>query len=92
MNKEGYSNVRVNKEIHRTDEKISLERYKKHDIDIVIDTLDISEKERLAEITFKEIEEDGMEILHTLKGCYYTDVKGVVHIECKTWSDEIIEK
>jgi len=30
LNKEGYSRVRVNKEIYRTDEKIQLDRYKKH--------------------------------------------------------------
>jgi len=33
LNKEGYSRVRVNKKIFRTDEKIMLTRYKKHDID-----------------------------------------------------------
>jgi excinuclease ABC subunit A len=45
LNKEGYTKVRVNKEIIRTDEKISLDRYKKHDIDIVIDKIDLEEKE-----------------------------------------------
>ncbi|MFQ5815169.1 MAG: excinuclease ABC subunit UvrA [Candidatus Hydrothermarchaeaceae archaeon] len=37
LNREGYVRVRIDGEIHRTDEKIALERYKKHDIEIVID-------------------------------------------------------
>jgi excinuclease ABC subunit A len=49
LNKEGYSRVRVNKTIYRTDEEISLDRYKKHDIDIVIDRFNKSDKSRLAE-------------------------------------------
>ncbi|MCK4888541.1 MAG: excinuclease ABC subunit UvrA, partial [Candidatus Aminicenantes bacterium] len=40
LNKEGYLRVRVNGVIFRTDEKIELERYKKHDIDVVIDRVD----------------------------------------------------
>ena len=47
---EGYSRVRVNGEIRRTDEEIALDRYKKHDIDVVIDRLDPSEdRHRLVE-------------------------------------------
>lgn len=49
LNKEGYSRVRVDKTIYRTDEEISLDRYKKHDIDIVIDRFNKSDKSRLAE-------------------------------------------
>jgi excinuclease ABC subunit A len=49
LNKEGYSRVRVNKKIQRTDEKVKLERYKKHDIEIVIDRLNCSDKSRLTE-------------------------------------------
>ncbi|RZB28764.1 MAG: excinuclease ABC subunit A [Candidatus Argoarchaeum ethanivorans] len=47
--KEGFARVRVNKEVHRTDEKIELERYKKHDIEIVIDRLDTLDRSRLSE-------------------------------------------
>lgn len=39
LNKEGFSRVRVNKQIYKSDEKIPLERYKKHDIEIVIDRI-----------------------------------------------------
>ena len=46
---EGYSRVRVNGKIQKTDEKVSLERYKKHDIEVVIDRLDINDTSRLTE-------------------------------------------
>ena len=49
LNKEGYSRARVNKKIIRTDEKITLPRYEKHDIEIVIDRVNAKEKERLSE-------------------------------------------
>jgi len=49
LNKEGYTRVRVNKEIIRTDEAITLDRYKKHDIEIVIDRLESSDLSRLTE-------------------------------------------
>ena len=40
LNGEGYARARVNGEIRRTDEEIELDRYKKHDIEVVIDRLD----------------------------------------------------
>ncbi|KQC05318.1 MAG: ABC-ATPase UvrA [Methanoculleus sp. SDB] len=49
LNKEGYMRVRVNGEIRRTDETVTLERYKKHDIEIVVDRLDTGELSRLTE-------------------------------------------
>ncbi|MGB9175926.1 MAG: excinuclease ABC subunit UvrA [Methanoregula sp.] len=49
LNKEGYARVRVNKKIIRTDEEINLDRYKKQDIEIVIDRLESSDRTRLAE-------------------------------------------
>ncbi|MFA5856596.1 MAG: excinuclease ABC subunit UvrA [Candidatus Pacearchaeota archaeon] len=49
LNKEGYTRARINKKIIKTDEKIKLARYEKHDIEIVIDRLDPSDKTRLAE-------------------------------------------
>ncbi|NIM17966.1 MAG: excinuclease ABC subunit UvrA [Candidatus Aminicenantes bacterium] len=49
LNKEGYARVRVNKTICRTDEKIKLERYKKHDIEIVMDRVKTTDTSRLAE-------------------------------------------
>ena len=49
LNIEGYSRVRVNNAIFKTDEDISLERYKKHDIEIVIDRLYPNDKSRLVE-------------------------------------------
>jgi excinuclease ABC subunit A len=49
LHKEGYSRARVNKKIIKTDEKINLSRYEKHDIEIVIDRVNAGEKERLTE-------------------------------------------
>lgn len=49
LNKEGYARARVNKLIIRTDETIKLERYKKHDIEIVIDRVNTSDLSRLTE-------------------------------------------
>ena len=66
LNKEGYVRVRVNKEIYRTDEKIDLERYKKHDIEIIIDRINVSDKERLTESienALKKAEEGLIEVL-----------------------------
>jgi len=39
LNKEGFLRVRVNGEIARTDEEIKIDRYRMHDIDIVIDRI-----------------------------------------------------
>jgi excinuclease ABC subunit A len=49
LNKEGYTRVRVNREIIRTDEEINLERYKKQDIEVVIDRLETADRSRLTE-------------------------------------------
>ncbi|KLK87474.1 excinuclease ABC subunit A [Methanoculleus sediminis] len=49
LDREGYARVRVNGEIHRTDEEITLERYRKHDIDVVVDRLSVDERSRLVE-------------------------------------------
>ena len=47
---EGFTRMRVNGEIHRTDDEITLDRYKKHDIEVVIDRLDPAEdRSRLVE-------------------------------------------
>ena len=48
---QGYSRVRIDEVIQRTDEKVELERYKKHDIEAVQDRLTINDenKSRLAE-------------------------------------------
>ena len=66
LNKEGYTRVRVNKKIIRTDEKIKLGRYEKHDIDIVIDRIDPKEdKTRLNEAIESAIKrsENGLVII-----------------------------
>jgi excinuclease ABC subunit A len=49
LNKEGYVRARVNNEIVATDAKVTLERYKKQDIEAVIDRLSSEDTSRLAE-------------------------------------------
>ncbi len=49
LNKEGYTRARVNGEFIRTDEKIKLARYKKHDIEVIIDKVDLADSSRLTE-------------------------------------------
>lgn len=49
LNTEGYTRVRVDGTIHRTDDTITLERYVKHDIEIIIDRLETSDRSRLVE-------------------------------------------
>jgi len=50
LDSEGFARVRVNGEIHRTDDEITLDRYKKHDIEVVIDRLEPAEdRSRLVE-------------------------------------------
>ena len=64
LNKEGYSRARVNGEIIRTEDKLSLERYKKHDIEIVIDRIDPSDRSRLVESVENALERsDGLVIV-----------------------------
>ncbi len=49
LNSEGHTRVMVDGEIFRTDEEIKLDRYKMHDIDIVFDRLEVSDRSRLYE-------------------------------------------
>ena len=49
LHSEGLTRVRVNGAVYRTDEEIKLDRYKKHDIEIVIDRLDLNDRSRLIE-------------------------------------------
>ncbi|MCH7850676.1 MAG: excinuclease ABC subunit UvrA [Nanoarchaeota archaeon] len=66
LNKEGYSRVRVNGKIYRTDETVKLTRYKKHDIEIVIDRVDVKDTNRLAEaieIAVKRCEDGLIEVI-----------------------------
>jgi len=59
LDAEGFSRVRVDGTIHRTDEEIPLERYVKHDIEIVIDRLDPAETSRLAEACETAVKRSG---------------------------------
>jgi len=69
LNKEGYSRVRINKKIQRTDEKAKLERYKKHDIEAVIDRVDPKDTSRLSEAVESGLKKgDGLLIILSQKG------------------------
>ena len=59
LNKEGYSRARINGKIQRTDEKVSLERYEKHDIDVVIDRIEVNDLERLNEAVEETLKKVG---------------------------------
>ena len=68
LNKEGYSRVRVDKKIFRTDEKITLKKYEMHDIDLIIDRLNSEDKQRLTESVEKAIEKsNGLVIVQDKK-------------------------
>lgn len=49
LHAQGYTRVRVDGAMYRTDEEIPLERYRKHDIEVVIDRLDVDDFSRLVE-------------------------------------------
>lgn len=49
LGKDGYTRVRINGIVQRTDEPVNLERYKKHDIDVVVDRLQTTDSSRLTE-------------------------------------------
>ncbi|MFH1014204.1 MAG: excinuclease ABC subunit UvrA [Thermoplasmatota archaeon] len=69
LNKQGYLRVRVDKAIYRTDETISLDRYKKHDIELVIDRVDPNETSRLTEACEQALaQSDGLLIVLDEKG------------------------
>ncbi len=59
LHADGYSRVRVNREIRRTDETLQLERYKKHDIEIVIDRLKVDDHSRLVEAVEHALRKSG---------------------------------
>lgn len=69
LNEDGYTRVRVDKALYKTEETIVLDRYKKHDIEIVIDRLKASDKTRLAEACENAIKKsDGLLIVLDKKG------------------------
>lgn len=76
LNKEGYTKVRVNGKIYRTDEveKIKLDRYKKHDIEIVIDRVNTPDTSRLNEAVELALKNAADGVIKVL------DEKGKIHI------------
>ena len=68
LNQEGWTRARVDKAIYRTNEIITLDRYKKHDIEIVIDRFKVEDKTRLVEATENALKKsDGLIIVFDKK-------------------------
>ena len=65
LSKDGYVRARVNGKIIRTDEKVKLARFEKHDIEIVIDRVSVTESSRLIEAVSNAVKksEDGLVIV-----------------------------
>ena len=60
LDSEGFARVRVDGLIQRTDEEVDLDRYRKHDIEVVIDRLDPrEERSRLVEAVEAALERGG---------------------------------
>ena len=90
LNEEGYSRVRVNKTIYRTDEEIQLERYKKHDIEIVIDRLDVRDRSRLAEACENAINRsDGLILVLDDNDAEHTYSSKMTCPECGIYFEEL---
>jgi len=69
LSKDGYTRVRVDKAIYKTEDAIKLDRYKKHDIEIVIDRVKADNKSRLAEACENALKKsDGLIIVLDKKG------------------------
>ena len=59
VNKDGFSRVRVDSKIYRTDEKIKLDRYKMHDIEIVVDRVNLKNNKKINELISLALEKSG---------------------------------
>lgn len=69
LKKEGFTRARVNGSIMSTDEKVSLDRYKKHDIEAVIDRLNTSDRSRVQEAVESAVKRgEGRLIITDLNG------------------------
>src|SRR5512136_216323 len=74
LHRDGFARVRVNGEIHRTEEDTPLERYKKQDIEIVIDRVSTDDRSRLAEACENALSrsEDGLVMVLDEEGKVHT--------------------
>ncbi|MCF7798403.1 excinuclease ABC subunit UvrA [Candidatus Woesearchaeota archaeon] len=59
LHQEGYARVRINGKLQRSDAKFELDRYKKHDIEVVIDRLEASDATRLADAVEQGLAKSG---------------------------------
>jgi excinuclease ABC subunit A len=64
LNKDGFSRVRVNGKVYKTLDKITLDKNKKHDVDLIIDSVNVDEESRLDEaISLALTKSDGLVII-----------------------------
>ncbi len=69
LGKEGYARVRVDKKIMRTDEKIVLGRWQMHDIEAVVDRVNVKDKSRIIEAVESALKRgNGLMIIVDAKG------------------------
>lgn len=69
LSKDGYSRIRLDGKIVKTDEKQELSRYQKHDIDIVIDRIETKDTSRLTEAVENALKKsNGLLILQNEEG------------------------
>jgi excinuclease ABC subunit A len=90
LHKEGYSRVRVNKKIQKTDEKVELSRYEKHDIEIVIDRVNSKDKARLTEAIENALKKsDGLVIVLDKKECEHLYSSKLTCPKCDVTFEEL---
>ena len=68
LNRDGYARVRIDGEIYRSDEKISLARYKAHNIEAVIDRVNVADSSRLSEAIENAVKKSEDGIVEILDG------------------------
>ena len=90
LNKQGYARVRVNGKIIRTDEKINLSRYQKHNIDAVIDRLITEDNSRLTEAVENALKKsDGLLVVQNKKGTDKLFSSNLTCPKCDTTFEEL---
>ena len=68
LNRDGYTRIRVDGQIYRSDDKISLARYKAHNIEAVIDRVHVEDSTRLNEAIENAVKKSEEGIVEVLDG------------------------
>ncbi len=90
LNKEGYTRVYVDGKIQRTDEKVNLDRYVKHDIYVVIDRVKPEDLSRVTEATEAALGKgEGLVMVQDSKGTVKTYSANLACPECGIAFEEL---